>query len=47
MLKALLISLAALISFDAVAWDSAVRMALLRQATIAVHEAESLDWTWA
>ena len=47
MLKALLVSLAAFISFDAVAWDSAMRVTLLRQATNAVAEVEALDWTWA
>lgn len=47
MLKALLVSLAALICFDAVAWQSAVRQAVLFQASIAIAEIKANDWTWA
>jgi hypothetical protein len=46
MLKAVLISLATLVSFDAVAWDSAVRAALMREARSAVVQIESLSWRW-
>ena len=46
MLKALLISLATLVSFDAVAWQSAMRQELVRAANVAWSQAASQDWSW-
>lgn len=46
MLKALLVSLAALVTFDAVAWDSRYRSALVTDVVIAVAQIEALDWSW-
>lgn len=46
MLKAMLISLAALVTFDAVAWQSQYRVALLGDIVFAASEIESLDWSW-
>jgi hypothetical protein len=46
MFKAVLISLATLVSFDAVAWNSAVRAALMHEARSAVVQIESLSWRW-
>ena len=46
MLKALLISLAVLVTFDAVAWQSRYRVALLGDVVLAASEIESLDWSW-
>ncbi len=47
MFKALLISLATLVSFDAVAWQSAVRHELVREAGIAFTQLAELDWSWS
>ena len=46
MLKAVLISLAALVSFDAAAWQSQVRTKLVYDARLAIAQIKSLDWTW-
>lgn len=46
MLKALLISLAALVTFDAVAWQSRFRSALVSDVVIAAAQIEALDWDW-
>lgn len=46
MLKALLIGLATFVSFDAVAWQSAMRHQLLGEAKIAASEIAALDWSW-
>ncbi len=46
MLKAFLISLAAFVSFDAVAWQGAIRMEVTRQFAIAWIEVQELDWSW-
>lgn len=46
MLKALLISLATFVSFDAVAWHSAIRQELVREAGVAIAQLEQLDWSW-
>jgi hypothetical protein len=46
MLKALLIALASLVSFDALAWHRALRTELVREASTAVSEIMKLDWRW-
>jgi hypothetical protein len=46
MFKALLISLATLISYDAVAWQSSVRHELVRAAAKALSYVAALDWSW-
>ena len=45
-LKAVLISIAAFVSFDAIAWHGALRVETARQVGIAVQEVEDLDWSW-
>ncbi len=45
-LKAFLISLATLITFDAVAWQGTVRTETVRQLGIAAQVVGDLDWTW-
>jgi hypothetical protein len=46
-MKAFLVSLAVLVVFDAVAWHSAMRTTLVRQAVQAASTIGDLDWTWA
>lgn len=46
MVKAVLISLAALVSFDAVAWHSAMREQIVRQTSDAIAGIVALDWNW-
>ncbi len=46
MLKAFLISLATLITFDAVAWQGTVRTETVRQLGIAAQVYVDHDWTW-
>jgi hypothetical protein len=46
MFKAILISLATLVSFDAVAWESMIRKELVREAGVAASEFAALDWSW-
>ena len=45
-MKAFLIALAVMITFDAVAWHGAVRETLVHQAVIAATEFDDLDWSW-
>jgi hypothetical protein len=47
MVKSLLIGIASLVSFDAVAWHGALRTELVREAFAAVSEIRNLDWTWS
>jgi hypothetical protein len=46
MLKAFLVAVATLVSFDAVAWQSAIRHELVREASGAISDLALLDWTW-
>lgn len=46
MLKAVLISLAALVTFDAVAWESRVREELVRELVFTIARVQALDWSW-
>jgi hypothetical protein len=46
MLKAFLIAAATLVSFDAVAWQSAMRQELVREAVAATSKVTALDWSW-
>jgi hypothetical protein len=46
MLKALLIALASLVSFDAVAWQGALRHEVVHDLLVAVSEVSALNWNW-
>lgn len=46
MLKAILIAAASLVSYDAVAWHSAMRHKLVGETVQAVSSLAALDWTW-
>lgn len=46
-MKAMLISLAALTVFDAVAWHSAIRARIIGEAIRAAQMIAALDWSWA
>ncbi len=46
MIKAFLIALAALTTFDAVAWQGYFRTEFSRQVAIAATEIVELDWSW-
>ena len=46
MIRATLIALAVLTTFDAVAWQGYWRTELFRQFGIAASQIGDLDWTW-
>jgi hypothetical protein len=46
-MKALLISVATLVVFDAAAWHGALRTALIGQAFAFAATIGGLDWSWA
>ncbi len=46
MIKAFLIAVAALTTFDAVAWQGHFRVEFSRQVGIAAAKVAELDWSW-
>ncbi len=46
MIKAFLIALAALTTFDAVAWQGYFRTEFVRQVGVAAAVVGELDWSW-